>query len=51
MDNSLSPSAQSGVPGWGIALLVLVCVLVALAIIYCLTLVSVQALALTSIPW
>uniref|UniRef100_A0A5F9DGD3 Mucin 1, cell surface associated n=1 Tax=Oryctolagus cuniculus TaxID=9986 RepID=A0A5F9DGD3_RABIT len=31
----LSPSsAQSGVPGWGIALLVLVCVLLALAIIY-----------------
>ncbi|XP_006172753.1 mucin-1 isoform X1 [Camelus dromedarius] len=35
-DVSLPSSAQSGsgVPGWGIALLVLVCILVALAIIY-----------------
>uniref|UniRef100_A0A8C2UZ76 Mucin 1, cell surface associated n=1 Tax=Chinchilla lanigera TaxID=34839 RepID=A0A8C2UZ76_CHILA len=29
-----SSTAQSGVPGWGIALLVLVCVLVLLAIVY-----------------
>lgn len=38
------PSAQSrpGVPGWGIALLVLVCILVALAIVYFLALVSLK---------
>lgn len=38
------PSAQSwpGVPGWGIALLVLVCILVALAIIYLIALVSLR---------
>uniref|UniRef100_A0A8C2SAB3 Mucin-1 n=1 Tax=Capra hircus TaxID=9925 RepID=A0A8C2SAB3_CAPHI len=38
---SSAPSA-SGVPGWGIALLVLVCVLVALAIIYLIALVVCQ---------
>uniref|UniRef100_A0A8C2S9F5 Mucin 1, cell surface associated n=1 Tax=Capra hircus TaxID=9925 RepID=A0A8C2S9F5_CAPHI len=35
-------SSASGVPGWGIALLVLVCVLVALAIIYLIALVVCQ---------
>lgn len=47
----LFPSAQSGseVPGWGIALLVLVCVLVLLAIIYLIALVSAQPLALTGV--
>ena len=37
-------------PGWGIALLVLVCVLVALAIIYLIALVSAQSPALTIVP-
>lgn len=37
-----SAQAGSGVPGWGIALLVLVCVLVALAIIYLIALVVCQ---------
>uniref|UniRef100_A0A8C0HU07 Mucin 1, cell surface associated n=1 Tax=Balaenoptera musculus TaxID=9771 RepID=A0A8C0HU07_BALMU len=43
-DASFPSSAQSGsgVPGWGIALLVLVCVLVALAIIYLIALVVCQ---------
>lgn len=45
-----SAQAGSGVPGWGIALLVLVCVLVALAIIYLIALVSAQSPTLTRVP-
>lgn len=40
---SSSSRPGSGVPGWGIALLVLVCVLVALALVYLLALVSAQS--------
>lgn len=52
IDAPFPSSAQpgSGVPGWGIALLVLVCILVALAIIYVIALVSAQSLALTRVP-
>lgn len=53
MDDVSFPSPSrpgAGVPGWGIALLVLVCVLVALAIIYLVALVSAQSSALTRVP-
>lgn len=53
MDDVSFPSSSrpgSGVPGWGIALLVLVCVLVALAIIYLIALVSAQSSALPRVP-
>lgn len=53
MNEVLFPSSAqsgSGVPGWGIALLVLVCILLALAILYLIALVSTQSLTFTGIP-
>lgn len=51
-DVSFPSSGQSGsgVPGWAVALLVLVCVLVALAIICVIAMVSVWSLGLTRGP-
>uniref|UniRef100_A0A8C9QHZ5 Mucin-1 n=1 Tax=Spermophilus dauricus TaxID=99837 RepID=A0A8C9QHZ5_SPEDA len=51
LQRNISELSGSGVPGWGIALLVLVCVLLALAILYLIALVSTQSLAFTGIPW